>query len=786
MIDKQMRAVLLGLLITVLAGAVLDGAEAGPLSGKKITLDAGHGGEQSGAVGVGGLEEKDANRAVVEALRELLEGQGAEVRLSRPEDETVSLEDRVKVHREWRADLFVSVHHNANAEFDRTVDRSEVYYHYEDRQGPSRDLAYDVVRRLKQRLALPGSEAKVIYAYYVLRENDYPAILGEASYISNASAEQRLREPAMIQAEAEGYFEAIVNFFERGWPTITWEDTLYSGQEASEGGPFEQCPIFVARVEDASQGVDPCGIWTEIDGERVDYTFEPDTGMVRFTAASPLPSGEHLIRLVAQNNAGRYGLAVERSFWIHSKPVALSLETKPEAVPYSRQSLIRGRLRAWDRNGFPAAQGWLVQFHVKDGEIYRSEQSLEDGYALVYFQPRADIVEVTAAVSSLQTKRVVMTSAPARQLHGWVFDAKSRLPVGGARIEIEGLPWHYTDRKGWFTLSAPAEQATLTVTASGYWREVVEVLSNDRPVQEVRVHLRRMFGGVLRGRSFVLDPEFGGMEPGQVGSNGLRAADVNLKAAFIAQRMLEAAGAQVELTRQEDITMSDVDRVRFGLARDFDWFISLRHAEPRPGENEPPDLNISRSYSKWSDAGAMARCFPPHMQEMMGTEGADHKNCSTWEVMHASNKYQAIGLSPLFMTAPGAAARLERLAPLRKEAQAILFGLIEYYTFADAQGQLAERAEGQPTRDAELRRQSGAVRGQVFNAQTGGPLDDVLVSVDGVLWAATEEDGRFFWKYLDPGRYELGLFKAGYRGERVGVLLWPGDEIPIEVNLIAQ
>ena len=154
--------------------------------------------------------------------------------------------------------------------------------------------------------------------------------------------------------------------------------------------------------------------------------------------------------------------------------------------------------------------------------------------------------------------------------------------------------------------------------------------------------------------------------------------------------------------------------------------------------------------------------------------------------MHASNKFQAIGLSPLFMTAPGAAARLESLAPLRKEAQALLFGLVEHYTFVDEQGQLPQREQGQPTRDEELLERTSAILGQVLDAGTGEPLDEVLVSVNDVLWTATEEDGRFRWKYLDPGRYDIGFVKVGYEPETVQLLTWAGDRSPVEVNLVAE
>jgi N-acetylmuramoyl-L-alanine amidase len=327
------------------------------------------------------------------------------------------------------------------------------------------------------------------------------------------------------------------------------------------------------------------------------------------------------------------------------------------------------------------------------------------------------------------------------------------------------------------------EKAEIQVVAEGYWPKNEVVEDFEAPVEQVNVKLQPMFGGVLLGRKFVLDPEFGGWEPGQVSETGLRAADVNLRAAFLAEKLLEAAGAEVELTRREDATMSDQDRVRFGLERDFDWFITIRHAEPRPGHEEPEDMNISRAYAKWGDGRRLAQVFPAQMQEVMDTPGSDLANSSTWEVMHGSDKFQIIGLSPLFMTAPGAAQRLEKQAVLRKEAQAMLYGLVEYYTFADDNGDLPEVADGEPSLDERIRNRTGEVKAVVIEEETGEPLPDVLVGVEEILWTATEEDGRFSWKYLDPGSYSIRFQKTGYAPKVVTVELSGGDVEELEVKL---
>lgn len=779
MTRMNIRYILPGLFCLVILSV---SAAADSLIGRRITLDAGHGGRESGAVGLGGLREKDVNRDVVDVLKQMLEEAGAEVFLSREEDETVSLQDRVKRHKDWGSDLFVSVHHNANAQIDRSINRSEVYYHYTDRRGPSRDLAYETARRLHQKLGFPDSEAKVIHAYYVLRENDYPAILGEAAYISNPTAELLLRDPELIRLQAEGYCEAIVDFFDKGYPDISWEGIAHEGQIISSTGPFLQSPVFVVSVTDESQGVNPAAIQVEINGEPAEYRYVSEEGKIYFTSKSPLPGGHHRFRVVVQNNAGRYGLAVEQGFVIKAKPAVLHLEFEPEQIPYSRDAVVRCRLRVFDRHGLPIVESEEVNLQVVDGEIIQSESYLKNGYALMHFHPTRRAFKVLGEMGGMSTWWNMDAGSLIAQFQGRVTDALSGQPLESVLVLTAADQWAFSDRQGWFLISETVPGGEIRVGRAGYWQEKDEIPAVEEVVLQRDFALRPMFGGVLIGRSFVLDPEFGGRESGQVAPGGLRAADVNLHSARLTRQMLEAAGAQVELTRDEDATMSDVDRVRFGLARDFDWFISIRHAEPRPGENEPPELNISRAYARWDDAGQMARRFPKYLQEMLETDGADFKNSSTWEVMHASNRFQAIGVSPLFMTAPGAAERLERTATLRKEAQAILFGLVEYYAFVDAEGAFPEEPAEGPSFDSQLRQRTGEVVGVVRDAEYR-TLDDVLIGLNDALYTATEQDGKFLWKYLDVGRHELTFSKPGYDTKRQEVRLSAGDREFLDVVL---
>ena len=81
----------------------------------KVVLDAGHGGSDPGATGVGGLRETDVNLDITLKVRQALLDRGYEVVLTRTNDTYLSLAQRVEFTNEQQADLFVSIHANAHA-----------------------------------------------------------------------------------------------------------------------------------------------------------------------------------------------------------------------------------------------------------------------------------------------------------------------------------------------------------------------------------------------------------------------------------------------------------------------------------------------------------------------------------------------------------------------------------------------------------------------------------------------------------------------------------------------
>jgi N-acetylmuramoyl-L-alanine amidase len=79
-----------------------------------VVVDAGHGGRDPGAIGVGGLREKDVTLALAKTLRKSLRARGFSVVLTRDRDRTLSLEERTAIAEGAGGDVFVSVHANAS------------------------------------------------------------------------------------------------------------------------------------------------------------------------------------------------------------------------------------------------------------------------------------------------------------------------------------------------------------------------------------------------------------------------------------------------------------------------------------------------------------------------------------------------------------------------------------------------------------------------------------------------------------------------------------------------
>ena len=181
-------ATILALLI-VLTAVPAYTQDSGPLSGKKICLDPGHGGTDPGAVYDDStiyLEEADINLDVAYGLEALLKLDGATVVMTRTGDSYKSNNDRYTFCNAARATILVSIHTNSTTK--PAMDGSLALYFHKDDKALARAI-YDVMWPYLRKTAPDPTNftgfGLTNYASGVLLKSDMPAAMMEPLFMSN-------------------------------------------------------------------------------------------------------------------------------------------------------------------------------------------------------------------------------------------------------------------------------------------------------------------------------------------------------------------------------------------------------------------------------------------------------------------------------------------------------------------------------------------------------------------------------------------------------------------------
>jgi N-acetylmuramoyl-L-alanine amidase len=217
---------------------------------KNIVIDAGHGGSDPGAIGKTGLREKNINLDIAKRLSKLLRDQGVRVLMTRSSDRFISLSRRVDIANDSQAELFISIHSNANRV--KGLKGLEVYYVspnlsdsrralsaaknlrlnldnsylasdslnlkatlwdmiYASSRAESITLARDICRSIDHEL-----ETKVLGVkganFYVLKGVTMPAVLIEIGFLSNPKEEVLLKNSYYRQQITEAIAAGINNY----------------------------------------------------------------------------------------------------------------------------------------------------------------------------------------------------------------------------------------------------------------------------------------------------------------------------------------------------------------------------------------------------------------------------------------------------------------------------------------------------------------------------------------------------------------------------------------------
>ena len=193
---------------------------------KIIILDAGHGGEDCGAIGVNGKYEKDLNLEMTLELASVLSGKGYAVVLTRNEDKLLysesenikgmrkigDLKNRVKIAESYPDAVFVSIHMNSY----KTEKYSGFQAYYNGSDADSKILAQGVQDSVKGRLQKDNTRAvKDGGELYILKNAPTVTVLLECGFISNADECKKLCEKEYQKELCFAIACGIIEYIER-------------------------------------------------------------------------------------------------------------------------------------------------------------------------------------------------------------------------------------------------------------------------------------------------------------------------------------------------------------------------------------------------------------------------------------------------------------------------------------------------------------------------------------------------------------------------------------------
>ena len=180
-----------------------------PRSKPLVVIDAGHGGQDPGTIGIGGLREKDLVLPISLDVVAGLKKQGVEVRMTRDRDYFVTLKGRTDFANNVQADLFVSIHANAINLSRPDVNGLETYY-YNDGRRLAEVIHWSILNsvNIKNRGIRRAR-------FYVLRHSIMPAVLVEVGFVTGAEDAPRLKNPTHRSQMADAIVRGIIQYIKQ-------------------------------------------------------------------------------------------------------------------------------------------------------------------------------------------------------------------------------------------------------------------------------------------------------------------------------------------------------------------------------------------------------------------------------------------------------------------------------------------------------------------------------------------------------------------------------------------
>ena len=185
-----------------------------------VVIDAGHGGDDPGKVGINGANEKDLNLQIAEQLKVFLEANDVEVIMTRETDaglydpdasnkKVQDMKRRIALIEEVMPVLTVSIHQNSYPE--EYVHGAQVFYYTGSTQGQM--LAEAIQNQMVKRVDPENRrQVKANDSYYLLKKTGVPIVIVECGFLSNSAEAEKLCTPEYQQRVAWAIHMGILQY----------------------------------------------------------------------------------------------------------------------------------------------------------------------------------------------------------------------------------------------------------------------------------------------------------------------------------------------------------------------------------------------------------------------------------------------------------------------------------------------------------------------------------------------------------------------------------------------
>jgi N-acetylmuramoyl-L-alanine amidase len=764
------QVLILLFLIFILASISYGAVNVNGLKGRIIVVDPGHG-PDSGAFGLNGLTERELNLKVAQYLKEMLADKGAIVYLTRENDKgpyngekmaNHELAARIKLASELKCDLFVSIHHNANAQEDRSINQTEIYYNVNDFSA-SRDIADLLMDSLTRELNTQrGYPASLPAEYYVLRNaGSFPAVLGEAAYIINPQAEALLSREEYQKKEALGYFKAIEAYFNRGIPSIS-DIFPKDGAILTDLSKFE----ISARITDekGGSGIDPSSIRVLLDGHNIDTKFagEKLTGILD----KPLSSGNHEIQIEARNKNGNSVPVNKTHFLVQLPAEKIQLSLTPAVLPPDNKIDISLEASLLDRNGNYTGYGIPVVF-TEDGK-YIGTAYTEKGIARIRVngKPYISTTQFTASAGNISSTTTLVQKYSEEGMITGSIKNTCGFALSSVKIKLAQAILAESNSDGKFYLEHLNKgKYSLILTAPGYTPKVLVAEVNPGEITELEVQMQPYLDGILQNKTYVIDAAFGGSLSGPVGPGGLSAAETNLKVAKYLRHFLIQAGATVYMTREDLESMTDIQKVVMDVTTNNKLFLTINY-----GKGLSANDNYAAIYHFPGQKTELCQRILQEITQTFNTPVIPYQGKYGKDGIIDNSDYlivqtYGIRVEPSLITNPDEEKKLKNPSYLQKQAYAIFNALL--------------LDEGIDTT------QTGSITGFV-SGEANNMIGNAAVELDDgtvLLTDSLTTSGQYQFKFVKFGPHRVTVSAPGYQPQVLGVIVKQGETVQLDFKL---